>query len=319
MHCGVDATFHYETFSAFRGRRPRVPLCNRDFIQERVATFVETLIRTNGKAYLGVLHCAVLVGRDEELLVCDGQHRFLALQECLTTHGVDAGVPFVIRKCVDEAALRAYYRDLNNVFISQDLVLEETDLLILERFKAYLQEHYARHVSHAARPRFPNVNADALANVLMQRVPAPRTYAAVLEHADALNTHLGSALKVAWPKLYHAALKKQGLFLAFLFAKTDQECVRAALPKAVRNAVWRRAFPDATQGTCFVCDCAIDAFSFHAGHIVAAAHGGKAVVDNLTPLCACCNTSMGTMNACDFKTRFFPGKCTPPVVIASLA
>lgn len=311
MECGTDATFHYEPFSRFRLRRPRVPLCNRDFILERVTSFVDALLRSAGKTYLGVLHCAVVAGRDAELLVCDGQHRFLALQDCFTTHGLDASVAFVIRRCADDAALRAYYRDLNNVFISQDLVLEETAMMILERYKAHLRERYGKHVSHAARPRFPNVNADALATLLLQQVPAPRTYAAFREHADALNAHIGTVLKTAWPKLHDAAVKKEGLFLAFLFAKTDHEYVRTALPKAVRNAAWERAFPHSTQGACSACRRAIDVYNFHAGHIVAAAHGGKAVVENLTPLCACCNTSMGTMNFYDFKSRFFDAVAAP--------
>jgi hypothetical protein len=319
MQCGKDVTFYYEPFSVFQRRRPRVPLCNRDFISERVASFVTALRSSAGEAYLGPLSCAVINDRrssdvdgdadaDAELLVCDGQHRFLALRDCYMTHGIDAGVPFFIKRCADDAALRAYYRDLNNVFISQDLVLEETDLVILERFKAHLRAAFGKHVTHAERPRFPNVNADALAALLLQQLPAkPRTYAALREHADALNVHIGAVLKASRPALYAAAVKKQGFFLAYLFAKTEHDFAHTSVPKAVRNAVWERAFPASSRGTCGACSRAIDVFNFHAGHIVAAACGGTATVDNLTPLCACCNTSMGTTNFHDFKARFFGG------------
>lgn len=323
MQCGRDVTFHYEPFSVFQRRRPRVPLCNRDFISERVASFVTALHSSAGEAYLGPLSCAVINDQrlmdadartdahmDAELLVCDGQHRFLALRDCYMTRGIDAGVPFFIKRCADDAALRAYYRDLNNVFISQDLVLEETDLVILERFKAHLRAAFGKHVSHAERPRFPNVNADALAALLLQQLPVkPRTYAALREHADVLNAHIGVVLKVSRPALHAAAVKKQGLFLAYLFATTEHEFAHTAVPKAVRNAVWERAFPASSRGTCGACSRAIDVFNFHAGHIVAAACGGAATVDNLTPLCACCNTSMGTMNFHDFKSRFFRASC----------
>jgi hypothetical protein len=319
MECGAGATFHFEPFSAFQRRRPRVPLCNRDFIAERVAAFVTALRDSGGAAYLGVLHCAVVADAHvDELLVCDGQHRFLALRDCFVAHGLDARVPFVVKRCADAAALRAYYRDLNNVFISQDLVLEETDMVIAERFKAHLRDAFSGHVSHAARPRFPNVNADALTTLLLKQVPAPRTYAAVRAHADALNSHVGAVLQASWPKLYAAATKKQGLFLAFLFCKTDHEFARTALPAAVRNATWKRAFPGSTQGACGVCGCGIDVFSFHAGHIVAAARGGRATVDNLMPLCACCNTSMGTMNVHEFKARFFGGRARDEAAVVEL-
>ena len=44
--------------------------------------------------------------------------------------------------------------------------------------------------------------------------------------------------------------------------------------------------------------------NFHAGHILAEANGGKTTLDNLIPLCALCNTSMGTYNVFDFITKF---------------
>ena len=43
--------------------------------------------------------------------------------------------------------------------------------------------------------------------------------------------------------------------------------------------------------------------SFHCGHIQAEAHGGKLSVDNLKPICAGCNLSMGSENMIDFKVR----------------
>ena len=43
--------------------------------------------------------------------------------------------------------------------------------------------------------------------------------------------------------------------------------------------------------------------SFHCGHVLAVVNGGKTSVDNLRPICAACNLSMGTENLEDFKTR----------------
>jgi hypothetical protein len=45
--------------------------------------------------------------------------------------------------------------------------------------------------------------------------------------------------------------------------------------------------------------------AFHAGHIISDKDGGLPVVDNLIPICATCNTSMGSINLYTFKEKYF--------------
>jgi 5-methylcytosine-specific restriction endonuclease McrA len=43
---------------------------------------------------------------------------------------------------------------------------------------------------------------------------------------------------------------------------------------------------------------------FHCGHIIAEANGGQTNIDNLRPICAQCNLSMGKMNMNVFMKKY---------------
>ena len=84
---------------------------------------------------------------------------------------------------------------------------------------------------------------------------------------------------------------------------------RKSIPKAVKDKVWD-TYVGITKGTgpCHCCDGVIDSKNFDCGHIVAAANGGENIVENLRPLCATCNKSMGKQNLEDFKQMYFRKK-----------
>lgn len=52
------------------------------------------------------------------------------------------------------------------------------------------------------------------------------------------------------------------------------------------------------------CHNRINVFNFEKGHIVSEYRGGTKTVDNLRPICAPCNKSMGTENMVDYMKRF---------------
>jgi len=47
----------------------------------------------------------------------------------------------------------------------------------------------------------------------------------------------------------------------------------------------------------------IKQISHHAGHVVAESNGGETNIDNLRPICATCNLSMGNQNMIDYMKR----------------
>jgi hypothetical protein len=80
---------------------------------------------------------------------------------------------------------------------------------------------------------------------------------------------------------------------------------KKSIPKVVKDLSWNKwVGEDIAKTKCMCCSInEIKMNSFHCGHVIAEANGGKTTVDNLRPICAACNLSMGTENLDDFKKR----------------
>ncbi len=84
---------------------------------------------------------------------------------------------------------------------------------------------------------------------------------------------------------------------------------KKSIPKALKDLVWDKNIgKDKGTGECYVCNQQLDSKKFHCGHIVAEKNGGETQLNNLKPICATCNLSMGTQNMEEFKKIFFPQK-----------
>jgi hypothetical protein len=84
---------------------------------------------------------------------------------------------------------------------------------------------------------------------------------------------------------------------------------RAPIPTALRHAVWNAWVEGGArsgEGPCACCARLITQQDFECGHVVAAACGGAATVDNLRPVCRSCNRSMGTTDLTAFVALYFP-------------
>lgn len=80
---------------------------------------------------------------------------------------------------------------------------------------------------------------------------------------------------------------------------------KKSIPKVVKDLSWTKWVGDDVAKTKCLC-CGINEIkmnSFHCGHVVADANGGSTTVENLRPICAACNTSMGTENLDVFRAK----------------
>jgi 5-methylcytosine-specific restriction endonuclease McrA len=73
------------------------------------------------------------------------------------------------------------------------------------------------------------------------------------------------------------------------------------IPSALREQVWITHAGPIFQRKCFVywCKNKITAFDFHCGHNIPESKGGRLTIDNLVPICARCNLSMGNTMSID--------------------
>ena len=92
---------------------------------------------------------------------------------------------------------------------------------------------------------------------------------------------------------------------------------KAKIPAAVQEAIWITKMGKVFEGKCLTtwCPNIITVFDFHAGHDIPESKGGSISPDNLYPICARCNQSMGDRYTfkewCAMST---PQTLPPPVV-----
>ena len=70
---------------------------------------------------------------------------------------------------------------------------------------------------------------------------------------------------------------------------------KAKIPAAVQEAIWITKMGKVFQGKCLTtwCPNIITVFDLHAGHDIPESKGGTIAPENLYPICARCNLSMG--------------------------
>lgn len=305
--------FYFDFFSKFLEKEPRIPLCNRDYIRERVNYFYDKIIEyrnqniLNNKIkettipYFNIIHIASL---DNELYICDGQHRFYAYKKYYDNYHTDFQISYVVKICENKDELKQYFRDLNNIFILHEIILNDNDIDILERVKIYMKNNYEKHISKSAIPRFPNVNIDQLVKYLLNTFPN-NNYEKLIDKLELLNENMKDHLLLNNKPLYDLAISKQGFFIGYLFIKTESENKRKNIPKTVRDFLWNNHFGESLEGYCYVCKNRITYHTFHAGHIISVKNGGSDNITNLEVICSSCNLSMGSKNLNEFKNKYF--------------
>ena len=90
-------------------------------------------------------------------------------------------------------------------------------------------------------------------------------------------------------------------------ALSIEDARRKGIPKHVKTLVWNKHIGAAVNSTkCMSCrEELISIRNFHCGHVIAEAKGGDSTINNLRPICAACNSSMGTMSMNEFTKTFF--------------
>jgi hypothetical protein len=299
--------FYFEYFSDFLKKNPEIPLCNRDYIDERVNEFYTKIVNYNNEnrdttiPYLSMIHTALL---NNKLYICDGQHRYFALKKFYDETEINFEIPYIMKVCNSKDELRNYFKDLNNIFILHEIILDDDKIDLLERIKIYMKNKYPDHISKSANPRFPNINIDQLVHYLLNSFNG-HNYMNIISKMELLNNKIKEECKISNKEYYDICMKKQGFFIGYLFIKTENETKRKKIPQTVRNSLWIKRYNDNINGKCYVCNGNITCHNFHAGHIISVKNGGTNNISNLEIVCPSCNLSIGAENLQEFKNMFF--------------
>jgi hypothetical protein len=108
-----------------------------------------------------------------------------------------------------------------------------------------------------------------------------------------------------WPKQTSSFIKTGVLcWQQTILQAHKSTSTRKSVPKPIKEQSWKRAFGTKVSGLCSVCQHhTISVWECHYGHIVSLKNFGQDTVDNLLPVCASCNESMGAENLYDFQKR----------------
>jgi 5-methylcytosine-specific restriction endonuclease McrA len=88
---------------------------------------------------------------------------------------------------------------------------------------------------------------------------------------------------------------------------------KCKIPKALREQVWITHMGHRFDGRCRIvwCKNRITVFDYECGHNIPESKGGKTNLNNLVPICARCNRSMGDSYSIDeWNKNFAPPKQT---------
>ena len=292
--------FYKEMFSKFLSRKPEIPLCQRSYIEERIDHFYNQLNSKQKEGelpYVGIIHCALYKqNENNKIFIVDGQHRFYGYKKFYETYKKDFIIHFVVKICEVKKEVTNFFKALNDNYNLHEIILDDFDRADI--VKNHIKTKYPKHISNSENPHYPNINLDQVSKYVLNTFDKSSN---IIEDFEKLNKDIEESVK----ENNKFNKTKQGLYIGYLFIKTENENKRKKIPSTVRHKLWALHFDESTIGKCTVCASKIDNANFHAGHIISVKNGGTDNIKNLSPVCACCNLSMGTQNLEDFKKRYF--------------
>ena len=312
------------------------PEIQRDVDPERVdaiVAFQQSRLRDHGcLLFLGDI--ATLMSDRGHLWIVDGQHRLRAARRLAAERPDHPATLLVVSS--DALPLHEAFRLVNAAVPVPEWLVEGTlqsrQRAVVRQVEAGMRKRFGSFLSTATTPRRPNVSLSALVSALATvacRRPdafpnAPDAVMAFLEwcNAELRARHPGTAVTAA------AVDKGARAGIEPLFFGNDPtfefvsewldvwqaepspvpqqpaSAVKKKIPKATRMALWNRTFGERRGvGKCHCCGREVTQQAFECGHVVASSHGGSDALDNLRPLCAVCNRSMGAEDMTAFMAR----------------
>ncbi len=313
ININSKTSFYLMSFRYLNNFQPIIPTIQRSYVEERVDYFYNQLVNNfqkNNEIYnLNPIQLAEL---DSRYFILDGQHRYMAYfklyQNYFLPYNTDFNITLINRECENYDELKKSFIELNNNFITKELILDLNNMDKSTILKEYIKENFPGHISNAEKPKFPNINLDNFVNLLLERFKKDNINT-IIQKLNESNKDISQYLYENDIGNYQIIKNKGGLYMAYIIHKKNEpenKDGRKKLPAAVRRALFERDFgKETTKGVCFICNTDINIHNFHGGHIIASKNGGTDNIKNLQCVCGHCNLSMGTEDMIVFKNKYF--------------
>lgn len=285
----------------------------------------------------------IFVDYNNYYVLIDGQHRFSSLEQ-LHKENVYPEVDFQIWTVDTEDDMREIYNLHNKNTPLPDLNFETTSKSLIEIICNYYRNKFPKvwkqeNGKRINRP-FLSFNKFQEACAFLSREMNWITLEDFTYHIDEYNSILSKRSIKSFPNvtttMYEKA-KQWGLYIGLYNYESDKPYFykwvlniieifagsqkaseyknnksSVSIPKTLRNSVWNKYIGDnVAKAYCICCnDKLISMQEFQCGHIIAEVENGPLTMENLRPICSCCNKSMGKTNMRFFIEKTFPQNIT---------
>ena len=314
----------------------KIPNIQRILNEEKVNNIVKYQIENllyDDFNLIGVINIHVL---DKTNYLVDGQHRFFALKKLYSMgHNIPIFIEIICINHYNE--LKHNYNLINKNTPLPDLPVD-IDKTIPETVALNIKSKYPHIWSSNSRAHRPNIYFDYfleacavishklninscdelekliedynLSLILRDKENLPDSksisenmYNKCVENKFYLGLykHISDEYRYDW-------VKKIIEFKKGIKCKSVVSNKKKNIPKTLLTDIWNKYIGDDIRSSkCICCNLKkISVENFHAGHIIPEKDGGDTTIDNLIPICSCCNSSMGVEHMDSFIKKFYP-------------
>lgn len=274
----------------------------------------------------------------QHFYLVDGQHRYEAIKSINKTNNINIIIEIVTVTTLDE--LRMNYQIINmNTPLPE--FSETIDKNIPEEVALFFKSEYPHIWSKSSRARRPNLYFNYFQEALgvitdkLELKSAQELQKIVVDYNDRLSNWDYSQFPDS-KNLNDGMVQKcieNNIFLGLFRHVSDEFCydwvreivkqftgedmkrtqgknwnTKSCISKSLKTSIWDANIGNNIRAALCICcnNTEIKVENFHAGHIVAESLGGETDQNNLLPICATCNTSMGSTHMNDFVKSNFP-------------
>ena len=310
-----------------------VPVCNvqralnKQHVKELIMSFEKSIKETKAIKYCSSVPHIAITPQGKKYII-DGQHRISAFRTICEKYKNAFDTLVLYEQCDTEKEIQEAWDRSNTVWIQQHIPggdrpkvprNKAVEKLWNEKLSQY--DGTKGMISRSQKPQKPHLNE----NLFLEKLS--RVKFSSYEELETMFKNSNESIKKSslclnfkekspdkWIKCekYDCFIGLVKDFTNYMTLSIDPKAVdynekrkKNPMPKAVKDAVWRKYHGDNGVAKCYVCkDTEIRMTAFDAGHIVSENEGGKTIVDNLIPICGTCNKSMGTTNLYEFEKYF---------------
>jgi hypothetical protein len=308
---------------------------NIDVINEIVEYQINFFNKTKTFCFIGEI---TLAFQDSKYYIIDGQHRYESFK-IIYNKCPFYKVCINVIKPNQNFTIENAFKLLNKSTPVPEYIIENTNNMLkkskLEEFNKFFQNKYKVYISKSNNPRKPNINIDILIDRLNKSyiiscdiLPSAND---IFEYMEYVNVNYWKNVNSKYNEKCIEKVEKQKdkniLYICnddieneeeswinnkkwveeFINEKNKINLIqtninkRKKISQKERKMVWEKDFKDCIKGICKVCNkVEININTFHCGHIISHKNGGETCLENLKPICVCCNNKMGTMNLYEY-------------------